>query len=76
MDRIKNEKIEFLGIFSDGVTEIESLDWKEVVAELFAFKNTAGEFVKRRAISFLKKLQNSNAKTLDDLSMGVIHVSQ
>jgi len=38
--------IEFIAIFSDGVTQIDKTDWKDAVSKFMAFKNTTGEFVK------------------------------
>ena len=70
--KIDAEEIEFIAIFSDGVAQIENMDWKEVVLELLSFKNTAGSFVKRRTISFLKK----DGKAIDDLACAVIRIEK
>ena len=71
-ERILEEEIEFIAIFSDGAAQIENMDWKNTIVELLAYKSMAGAFVKRRAISFLK----SGKKPLDDLSVAAIRLSR
>lgn len=68
------EDIEFLAVFSDGVTQIENVDWKDAVVELMSFKNTAGEFVKRRTMAALRKFREVGKGPVDDFSMAAIRV--
>ncbi len=69
VEKIKNENLEFIAIFSDGATQVENLDWKNAVLELLSFKTTAGSFAKRRGIAFTKQ-----RKPIDDLSFAVIQI--
>lgn len=68
------DDIEFIAVFSDGVTQIENVDWKDAVVELMSFKNTTGEFVKRRAMATLRKFREVGKGPVDDFSMAAIHV--
>lgn len=61
-----------VAVFSDGVTQIEGVDWKEATLQLLSFKNTTGEFMKRRMIKFIKGLKGD--LLLDDLACAVIHI--
>jgi len=63
----------FIAVFTDGVTQIEGLDWKDAVAQLLSFKTTAGEFAKRRLIRMVKDAQQDGRGPLDDLAYAVIH---
>ncbi len=66
------EKIAFLAVFSDGVTQVEGIATPEVVKRLLAFKNQAGVFAKRRMIRFIKNAQKIGRGPIDDISMAVI----
>ena len=66
--------VSFAAVFSDGVTQIDGVNWKDAVRELLNFKNTNGEFVKRRAIRFLKECREKGKGPIDDFSMAVIRV--
>lgn len=74
--RVKEQKIDFVAIFSDGITQIENMDWKSAVVEMLSFKSAAGAFAKRRAISFLKTARESGKKPMDDLAYAVIQISR
>ncbi len=67
-------EIEFdcIAVFSDGVSQVENIDWKEAVTQLVAFKTTAGEFVKRRAMRFISESKNVGKGPLDDISCAVV----
>lgn len=67
-------EIEFIAVFSDGVCQIDGVDWREAVRSLLAFKNTTGEFAKRRMIRFIKDAEKIGRGPLDDLSYAVIHI--
>lgn len=78
-ERLRSEfnlqEIEFAAVFSDGVTQIDGIDWKDAVRELLNFKNTAGEFGKRRMIRYLKDIKAAGSKgPVDDISFAVIHI--
>ena len=70
------QRIAFVALFSDGATQVQSLNWPEVVTQLVAFKSKAGEFAKRRMIRFLKELQEKGKTPLDDISYAVIQVAR
>ena len=70
-----NEDIEFIAIFSDGVTQIDNVDWKKAVEEFLNFKSTAGEFAKRRMIAGIKQAMKVGKGPFDDMSYAIIHVT-
>lgn len=59
-------------VFSDGVFQIDGMEWQDVVSRLMAFKTTEGEFVKRRMIRFLHDLEKDGKRAMDDLSVAAI----
>ncbi|MFY9457834.1 MAG: protein phosphatase 2C domain-containing protein [Candidatus Spechtbacterales bacterium] len=66
--------VSFSAVFSDGVTQIDSLDWKEAVVELLAFKTIEGEFAKRRMIRAIKDAQKNGKGPADDIAYAVVRV--
>ena len=70
------EEIEFVAVFSDGVTQIENVDWRDAVGNFLAFKNTEGEFAKRRMIRGIKDFQKLGKGPIDDISYAVIKIEQ
>ena len=68
------QDIEFIAVFSDGVCQVENVDWKDVVVRLLAFKNVTGEFVKRRMIRGIKEFHEVGKGPLDDISCAVIRI--
>ncbi len=68
--------IEFVAIFTDGVTQIENVDWKTAVVDLLAFKTTEGEFAKRRMNRMVKDAQKKGRGPLDDISFSVIKLNK
>jgi hypothetical protein len=63
-----------VAIFSDGVEQVDGMDWRDAVAELMAFKSTEGDFVKRRMNRFLKDCLKYGKGPIDDISMACIHI--
>lgn len=63
-----------VAVFSDGVTQVQGMDWRDVVTELMSFKSTEGEFVKRRMNRFLKDCRKYGNGPIDDISMACIHI--
>jgi hypothetical protein len=61
-----------VALFTDGVTQIQGLDWQQAVWELMTFKTTAGAFVKRRLGRFVRDAAKNGWSTLDDLAYAVI----
>lgn len=74
ISRDQLEQIEFLAVFTDGVTQIENIGWQKAVIEFLAFKNTMGEFAKRRMIRGVKDMQRIGNGPIDDISYAVIRV--
>ena len=75
INRKELEKIEFIAVFSDGVTQIDGLDWKDAVANFLSFKNTTGAFAKRRMIRGIKDSQKNGKGPFDDISYAVVRVN-
>ncbi|MCP1852884.1 MULTISPECIES: protein phosphatase 2C domain-containing protein [unclassified Bradyrhizobium] len=73
-DSISPRNYEFVAVFSDGVTQIDGMDWRDVVAQLMSFKSAEGAFVKRRMLRFLKDCQAHGKGPIDDISMACIHI--
>jgi hypothetical protein len=65
---------DFVAVFSDGVTQVDGMDWRDVVAELMNFKSIEGDFVKRRMNRFLKDCRAHGKGPIDDISMACIHI--
>lgn len=68
------ENLTGIAIFSDGVDQIEGVGYESIVSELLCFKNTTGEFVKRRLNATVKRAYDSGHKPQDDLAMAVINI--
>jgi hypothetical protein len=75
ISRADLEQMEFLGVFTDGVAQIDGVDWRDAVTEFLAFKNSPGEFAKRRIIRGIKDMERKGSKgPIDDISYAVIHI--
>jgi hypothetical protein len=70
------EQVEFVAVFSDGVTQIDRVDWKEAVSAFLSFKNTTGDFAKRRMIRGVKDMQQTGKGPVDDISYAVVKVGE
>lgn len=69
-------ELAFVAVFTDGVMQIDGIDWKNAVTRLLAFKNINGEFAKRRMIRFIKETKEGGKKgPLDDIAYAVIRVA-
>lgn len=69
------EKLESIAVFTDGVTRIDGIDWKDAVQALLSFRNMTGVFVKRRMNSVLREMRKLGKGPLDDIAYAVIGVS-
>jgi hypothetical protein len=67
------EGIEALAVLSDGIARIGRLSAVEAAAELLAFKNSRGEFVKRRCLRALEKFRRAGHLPSDDLAMAGVY---
>lgn len=70
------DQIEFVAVFSDGVTQVDHVDWKEAVSAFLSFKNTAGDFAKRRMIRGIKDMQQTGKGPVDDISYAVVKIEK
>ena len=78
------EQYDLVGVLSDGVQscyeEVQSdvsktrqpVPVRQIIEELFAFKNFKGEFVKRRLQKAFKLFKKNNWDHFDDFSIGVV----
>lgn len=73
-DRLDVRDFNFVAVFSDGVTQVDGMDWRDVVTELMSFKSAEGAFVKRRMLRFLKDCQKHGRGPIDDIAMACIHI--
>lgn len=69
------EYIEFIAVFSDGVTQIDGVRWHDAVGDFLAFKNTKGDFAKRRMIRGIKDAGKIGKGPFDDISYAVVRVN-
>lgn len=70
-----------VAVFSDGVDTFTDKDGYEidpvsVIWELMSFKNTKGEFVKRRMQGFLRSAKKLGWKHSDDISMAAVNFDE
>jgi len=68
------EELEFIAVFSDGITQIDGMDWRKAVVDFMNFKSTKGEFAKRRMIRGIKSAEEVGKGPLDDISYAVIRI--
>lgn len=66
--------IEFVAVFSDGITQIEKMPWAEAVREMLNFKGVKGVFVKRRIASVLRSIGKVGQRPIDDISCAIIRI--
>ena len=67
-------ELDYLALFTDGVKQVDGMNWQEVVQGLLSFKSPAGEFAKRRMIRFVQDSLKVGKGPIDDLSYAVIRV--
>ncbi len=73
-NREDGRKINFIAVFSDGVTQVDGMNWKEVVIALLKIKGK-GSFAKRRMIAFHKEsMRNNKRGPLDDIAYAIIRI--
>lgn len=64
----------YIAIFTDGVRQIDGIDFKSTVKELLSFKSLTGEFAKRRMIRFIQESRECGKGPVDDIAYAVIRV--
>lgn len=67
-------RIQSIGLFSDGVEQIDQIHRSEAVTELMAFKSTNGQFAVRRMNRFLTQAKKQGRGPIDDIAYAVIHL--
>jgi len=66
----------YVAVFSDGVTQVKGMDWKDVIVALLHFKSKAGRFAARRMNRVLKDIALEGKEPLDDVGMAVVQIEQ
>lgn len=64
--------VSFVAVFSDGVAQIDGVDWKAAVLDLLSFKTTAGAFARRRMHRFVEDVSKVGKGPLDDVAFAAI----
>jgi len=75
---ISKDNVSFIGITSDGLLSFlkngnEEVPLKTIFNELCSFKNTNGEFLKRRMNRMIKNFSKEDIDNYDDFSIGVMY---
>jgi len=68
------DELEYVAIFTDGVTQVDGIDWNEAVVKFLSFKSVAGEFAKRRMQSGIKEARKTGKGPFDDIGYAVIRL--
>jgi hypothetical protein len=68
--------VEYVAVFTDGIAQIDGVDWRDAVTEFLAFKNNVGEFAKRRMIRGIRDMQKIGKGPVDDIAYAVIHIKE
>ncbi|MGI9296580.1 MAG: protein phosphatase 2C domain-containing protein [Gammaproteobacteria bacterium] len=67
-----DKSVAVVAVFSDGIGEVEGVDWKDAVVEAMAFKTFSGAFVRRRMIRAVKTWEKEGHHPKDDISMAAL----
>lgn len=70
----QNGTLAFISVFSDGVEQVDNIEWLDAVRECLTYKNTNGLFVKRRMMRFIKESAKIYKGPLDDISCATLYV--
>ncbi|MBI4068162.1 protein phosphatase 2C domain-containing protein [Candidatus Kaiserbacteria bacterium] len=71
-----NLGLEYVAVFTDGVTQVDGMYWEDVVKELLAFKTIEGSFAKRRLMAFVRNAEKNGRGCLDDIAYAVIRIDK
>lgn len=69
------DEIESITVFSDGIEQVGDIPPLEVVEMLTGFKNTTGDFAKRRLRQQVATWKKDGKHPMDDISMATIHIN-
>ncbi len=67
---------EFIAIFTDGIAQIDRIDWKDAVSEFLAYRHVAGAFAKRRLMRGIEGMRKSGSVQQDDIACAVIRMTR
>jgi Protein phosphatase 2C len=65
-----------VAVFTDGIMQVDAVDWRNVALDLIGFRSTSGDFVKRRMNRFLHDAAAKGRGPIDDISMACILVEE
>jgi len=74
-DAAAMEETSAVAVFTDGVTSVSGVDWKDAVLRLLDFKTTEGAFMKRRLSRALKEFGKDGNGPRDDLACAVVLIA-
>lgn len=66
--------LDYVAVFTDGVAQIDNVNWREALMTFLAFKTTAGEFAKRRMIRGVKDMRQKGKGPQDDIAIAAIRI--
>lgn len=67
--------LRYISLFTDGVTRVAGVDWRDAVTQLLAFKACAGKFATRRMNGFLREIAKRGKGPEDDIGYAVIQLT-
>ncbi|MEI7750088.1 MAG: protein phosphatase 2C domain-containing protein [Candidatus Moraniibacteriota bacterium] len=70
------EETEFIALFTDGITQIDRIDWKDAISEFLAFRHVAGAFAKRRIMRGIEGMRKAGSVQQDDIACAVIRIAR
>lgn len=76
LDEKDIDEIEYITVFSDGICQIKDIKWEDAVVDFLNFKNTKGEFLKRRMMRQIRDYENNGNYVLDDISCSIIRIEK
>lgn len=74
ISEIELKQLEYIAVFSDGVTQVDEVDWRDAVSTFLSFKNTVGDFAKRRMIRGIKDMYKIGRGPIDDIAYAVVRI--
>lgn len=75
-DAASVEELEYIAVFTDGVTQFKNREWTDVVHDLLTIPTSKGEFMKRRLGHLIRIAQKSGEVPMDDVGVAVIRIEQ
>lgn len=62
-----------IGLFTDGVEQIDGIPYDQAIERLMTFKSVSGQFVTRRMNRFLSEAKETGRGPSDDIALATIH---